>query len=337
VPTLGDRTTGPPRGILKVLIVGSETDQRAAVKMVLQSLSEPPLEISEAPPSAFRAGASPAESFDIAMVLFTADEEAALNYVQERAEHSPRPVLLALVSPKSQSVMKRALRAGADELLFAPLEPGDATRVLLKISEDHWRAERRDGCVICSLTSVVGGVGVTSLAANLGLALRHVYDKRVALLDLNLQTGGLAVNLNLEPEVTILPLARLEHKMDSIQLESALTKHHSGLYLLTAPKRVEECELVTDITVGTVLELMRQLFDYVIVDCGSHIDENAVAAWERSDHLFYVLNQTVVSARCAWRFIDLYDRLGITSLEPHFVINNYHASHPLTDKQIEAT
>jgi pilus assembly protein CpaE len=337
VPSLSSRTSSP-RGTLKVLIVGITPDKRAAAREVLASLSEPPLEIEEASPSpSATASTKPSEAVDVTMVVFDGAEEAALNYVQERSAHSPRPVILALVNGKSPIIMKRALRAGADEIIFLPLDAGDATRVLLKISEDRWRAERRDGCVILSMTSVVGGVGVTSLAANIGLALRHVFDQRVALVDLNLQTGGLSVSLNLEPEVTMLPLARLDQKMDSIQLESALTKHPSGLYLLAAPKRIEECELISDITVGTILELMRQLFDYVIVDCGGHIDEIAVAAWERSDHLFYVLKQTVISARSAWRFIDLYERLGISTLEPRFVLNNFQPAHPLGDKQIEAT
>jgi pilus assembly protein CpaE len=183
---------------------------------------------------------------------------------------------------------------------------------------------------------MVGGVGVTSLAANLALALRSL-NQRVALLDLDLQTGGLAVFLNLEPEVTIMPLVRLDRKLDSIQLESALTKHSSGVYLLSVPKRIEEGELVSDITVGTVLDLMRQLFDYVIVDCGDHVDENAVAAWERSEHLFYVLNQSIAAARCAWRFVDLFERLGLTTLEPRFILNRYNPAHPLTEKAIEAT
>ena len=337
MPSLGARTSSP-RGTLRILIVGISDDRRAPVRQTLATLSEPPLEIEEASPApSALAGGKPAEAADVMMVIFDGAEEVALNYVQERSAHSPRPVIIALVGGKSPLVMKRALRAGADEIIFLPLDTGDVTRALLKISEDRWRAERRDGCVICSLTSVVGGVGVTSLAANMGLVLRQVFDQRVALIDLNLQTGGLSVCMNLEPEVTILPLARLEQKMDSIQLESALTKHPSGLYVLAAPKRIEECELVSDITIGTVLELMRQLFDYVIVDCGGHIDENAVAAWERSDHLFYVLKQSVISARCAWRFIDLYERLGITSLEPRFVLNHHQTSHPLSDKQIEAT
>jgi pilus assembly protein CpaE len=232
--------------------------------------------------------------------------------------------------------MKRALRSGADEILFMPLDPGEATRALLKVSEARWRTERREGGVVISIVSLVGGVGVTSLAANLALALESLHQ-RVALIDLDLQTGGLAVFLNLDPEVTIMPLVRLDRKLDSIQLESALTKHPSGVYLLAAPKRIEEGELVSDITVGTVLDLIRQLFDYVIVDCGDHVDENAVAAWERSEHLFYVLSQTVAAARSAWRFVDLFERLGLTTLEPHFILNRYNPSHPLTDKAIEAT
>jgi pilus assembly protein CpaE len=86
-----------------------------------------------------------------------------------------------------------------------------------------------------------------------------------------------------------------------------------------------------------VLDLIRQLFDYVIVDCGDHVDENGVAAWERSEHLFYVLNQSKAAARSDWRFIDLFERLGLTRLEPRFILDRYSPSHPLTEKAIEAT
>jgi pilus assembly protein CpaE len=322
---------------MKVMLVGEPGDARTQLKTVLAALIEPELEIVEAeaagaPNVAENATAPP----DATLVMVDGNEEVALAFLQSQAARSPRPHLLAVLSARSAGLMKRALRSGADEILFLPLDPGEATRALLKLSEARWRTERREGGVVVSMMSMVGGVGVTSLAANLALALRSL-NQRVALLDLDLQTGGLAVFLNLDPEVTIMPLVRLDRKLDSIQLESALTKHSSGVYLLSAPKRIEEGELVSDITVGTVLDLMRQLFDYVIVDCGDHVDENAVAAWERSEHLFYVLNQSIAAARCAWRFVDLFERLGLTTLEPRFVLNRYNPSHPLTEKAIEAT
>src|SRR5580658_703474 len=325
-----------PRGSLRVHLVGDSAEQRAMVKVALQALGDPPLEIVEGEPK----GHPPAENGalpDVTMIVFDGAEDAALEYLHQQAAQSPRPMLFALVGQRSAVMMKRVLRAGADELLFLPLDAGEATRALLKISEARLKAERREGGVVCSFASLVGGVGVTSLAGNLGLALQSELDKKVALIDLDFQTGGLAVFLNLEPEVTIMPLIRLGRKFDSIQLESALTKHPSGMYVLAAPKRIEEGELVSDVTVATAIDLLRQLFDFVIVDCGDHIDENVVAAWERSDHLFYVLDQTVAAARCAWRFIDLFERLGLSALEPHYLLNRHMPAHPLGETQVETT
>jgi pilus assembly protein CpaE len=335
VPTLGIKSE-PRRGALRLQLVGDGPEQRAEVRSALEALGEPPLVITES--TADSHVILPGDQApDVSVVLFNGNEEHALDYLEGQAARSPRPVLFAMLKERSPGLMKRVLRAGADELLFLPLETGDATRALLKISEARWRTERRDGGVVCSFTSVVGGVGTTMLAGGLGLALRHLRNKRVALIDLDLQSGGLAISLNLEPEVTILPLIRLERKLDSMQLESALTKHPSGLYLLAAPKRIEESEMISDLTVATVLDLMRQLFDFVIVDCGSHVDENAVAAWERSDDLFYVLQQSILAARSAWRFIDLFDRLGLNALKPKYLLNRYRPSHPITDRQIEST
>src|SRR5208282_6572359 len=136
-------------------------------------------------------------------------------------------------------------------------------------------------------------------------------QKQAAIVDLDFQSSDLSVLLNLEPEHTIVDIADSSKKLDSIRLESALTKHSSGLYLLAAPKRIEDGEAVSADQVGAALDLMRQLFDFVVVDCGRNLNEITVAVWERSDHLYYVLNQSIGAVRCAWRFLDLFGRLGI--------------------------
>jgi len=336
VSVLGTKTEGR-RGALRVLLVGEAEDRRAEVKTALDALGDPPLEIIEAVPGA-SAPTNGGPPPDVTMVLFNGgNEEASLNYLQQQSEGSPRPILFALVHERSPVLMRRILRAGADELLFLPMDAGDATRALLKISETRRRAERQAGGVIIALVSTVGGVGVTSLTANMGLALRYTLNKRVAVVDLDLQTGGLAVFLNLEPERTIMQLCESERKLDSIQLESALTKHPSGIWLLAAPKRIEDSELVSDKNIGPILELMRQLFDYIIVDCGGYIDENAVAVWERSDQVFYLLDQSIAAARCAWRFLDLFGRLGLSGVEPSFILSRYLPHHPISEEQITHT
>ena len=325
------------KATLRIELVGQSPELRDAAKNALSRVTEPQLQIIDPVEDGSANGESTGkQAIDVAMVLFDGDTDKSIDYLERLSGQNPRPALFGLMKERSPGLMKRLIRAGADELLFLPLDPGDLTRALLKISETRVRAVRHDGGKVISLTSIVGGVGVSTMAANLAFALRYQLDKRVALLDLDLQGGALAVLLNVEPELTIMPLCRLDKKLDSIQLEAVLTKHPSGVYLLAAPKRIEEGELVSDVTVSAVIDSMSDMFDFVIVDCGHHLDENSIAAWERSNHLLYVLTQSVISVRSAWRFIDLIERLSLT-IEPHYAINRFLPKHSITQKQLENT
>src|SRR5208282_5518109 len=188
VPFIGSKSEGR-RGAMKVMLVGDPGEQRTQLKTVLAALAEPELEIIEGETAtAANLSQNVAAPPDVTLVIVNGNEEAALSFLQNQALHSPRPSLLAVLTARSAGLMKRALRAGADEILFTPLDPGEATRALLKISEARWRTERREGGVVISVTSLIGGVGVTSLAGNLALALQSLHQ-RVALVDLDLQTG----------------------------------------------------------------------------------------------------------------------------------------------------
>jgi hypothetical protein len=167
-------------------LVGEDEGRRAEIKAALDNLGDPPLEIvSVTPQAGGKESSNGVAPPDVTMVVFNGNEEASLNYLQKQAERSPRPALFALVHERSPGLMRQILRAGADELLFLPLDPGDATRALLKVSESHRREEKEQGGIICSVVSTVGGVGVSSLAANLALALRYTLSKRVAQVEID--------------------------------------------------------------------------------------------------------------------------------------------------------
>jgi len=333
MPPLTSKTDG--RSPLRIHLAGGEDSNRSEVKSLLDSLDDPTVEVSEGLP-AHSAGNNdgPAE---IVAIVIDSHEQNSLEEIQRLAAQSPPPVLLALVKERSSALMRRALRAGADDVLFLPLDRSDITRALLKVTENSRREEHDEaGGRICSFISLTGGVGVTTLSGSLALALSYTHKKRVGLVDLDLQNGGLAVFLDLEPERTIALLTDQRGAIDSIQLESALTRHDSGIYLLAAPRRIEESEAVSEGTVTAVLDVMRQLFDFVVVDCGSHINENVAAAWERSDEIFYVIEQSIAAARSAVRFLDLFGRLNI-EIQPAFVLNRFDSRHPMNEDLIGRT
>ena len=325
---------GTPRGGLSVLLVGREEGPMAQAREALRALAEPRLVLAQAPPAGDEALSARA---DVAMVIFGENEEEGLNYLLTESEREPRPVLFALLQGQSEALMRRVLRAGADEVLFAPLAQGDLMRPLLKVSEALRRTEQRAGGKVISLASLGGGAGVTTLCANLGLALQAAGGVRVVLLDLDLQEGGLGDLLGADPKRGILALARLDRKPDSISVEASLTKHRSGLYVLGAPARIEDSEEVSDVLVGSLIDLMRQLFDYIVIDCGDHVDENSVAAWERSQEVLYLLEQSIAATHRAVRFLELFGRLGINGVEPRLVLNRYQPGHPIAEAQIVST
>jgi len=320
------------RDKLSVVLVGDDLERRALAAAALAEIQEPLLELSERD---FHQYGDAAVAPDVVMTLFSGNEAEPLAFLQAQAERKPGPRLVAILSERSAALMRLALHAGAEEILFAPLETDAVTRVLMKVGEERYRRNRRRGVVI-SVASLSGGVGVTTVAGGLALALAYSLDKVAAVVDLDFQKGGQNIFLNLEPTQTIASLIEHVRMLDSIRLESALCKHPSGAYLLAAPRRFEDGERVSDLAVGAVLDLMAELFDYVVVDCGKRVDENSIAAWERSEAVLYVMEQSLVAAAKARRFRDFFERLRLRFTAPHFVLNRADAQHQIGEAAVTA-
>jgi pilus assembly protein CpaE len=312
-----------------VHLFGEVEQERAKVRTVLAEFIG--LEIVESGPSSVSEAMPEGE---LAMVVFNSEEAVPLGYLQANAGRSTRPLMVALLHERTPALMRRALHAGADEIMFLPLDENEVIRVLTKLGERERRAERKDFGLIYSLTSLAGGVGVTTLCANLTLALSHLSNTNAAVVDLDLQKGGLSLALHLEPEQTIAALPEFARSLDSLRLEGALTKHPSGIYLLAAPKRIEDADHVLDATVSAVLNLMRQLFDFVVVDCGQRLDENTIAAWEHSDEVVYVVDQSLAAAHSAHRFAELFGRLGLPAVEPHYLLNKADPQSVISESSV---
>ncbi len=309
---------------LVVHLVGENEIERAHVRQVLETVTEPRLEVIDfAPDSATHHPAKP----DAVLVQIEENPAVGLAYLNRLSERPNKPFLVGLLRDEGAAMMRQVLHAGADELLPVPLDADEAMLLFLKLKErdQSGNALSKIG-KLYSVAGLAGGVGVSTIAANLGLAMRYELGRRVAIVDLDLQNGGVALKMHLNPEQTIMPLLDSYRRLDSIKLEAALTKHPSGIYVLAAPKKIEDADLVSDLAVAPVLDLMRQLFDVVIVDCGRRVNENAVAAWERSSEVLYVIDQSLWAARRMPRFTQLFDSLGLRNLSPRLIVNRFEAA-----------
>jgi pilus assembly protein CpaE len=226
--------------VIKIALCGASDVQRDELRTALSQVTELNLELAEN--STFAASTAEGSELHICITILNDDREMWPLQIQELVQSEPGPAIIAAISDRSGEAVRHALRAGADEVLFLPLEQGDVERCLVKICETRQHKGGTRTGAVCSLMSVAGGVGVSSITAAIGLALRRLTQRRVALVDLGLQCSALSAVLDLDPEHTWTELTDPTSKIDSIRLESILCAHESGLHLLAAPKRIEESE-----------------------------------------------------------------------------------------------
>jgi pilus assembly protein CpaE len=322
------------RGSFNISLAGGSSAQRTALRESLAALTDLRIEMAEisAP------GQAPPQSDAVRVLMIVLDEDV------DMWEEELRPWVLshnwsqvtAVVARRTPESVRAALSAGANEVLFMPLDPVDLARSLWTVSEMNRSGGGRASKAAFALVSVSGGVGVSSLTVALGLVLRRLTQKEVALVDLGFQSAALAAILDLESIHSIGELADPTTSVDSIRLESATSKHASGLYLLSAPKRIEDGEMVSPGTIEATIGVMLQLFDYVLIDCGHHVNEGSVAAWERAGNVLYVLDQSITAVRAAQRFLDLFDRLNLKHVTLDLLLNHYRPSHAVSREKIEA-
>src|ERR1700730_14339635 len=169
-----------------------------------------------------------------------------------------------------------------------------------------------------------GGAGQTMLATNLAVALAELTPDRVAILDLDLLFGHVAMLLDLVPRTSlaaITPAAIRSFDRDS--LAYYLTKHaESSLQVLSGTLRPEESELVSGDHVRAIVELLRRQFVHVVIDAGSRFSDPCLAAMELADHVIVLSTAEPSSARATQESQRvLRDLLGVPAERIRFVLN----------------
>jgi pilus assembly protein CpaE len=183
---------------------------------------------------------------------------------------------------------------------------------------------------IVTVYSPKGGTGCTTLAVNLALTLNNE-DTRVALVDGNLQFGDVAVFINEQGKNTIIDLAPRADELDPEIVEEVMLKHAaSGLHVLAAPSRPEYADKVSSGQFSKVLEYLRQMYAYVVVDTAALLTDVTLAAIDVSDLIVLVTTQDIPSIKNCRLFLDLLQTLGIERDRVLFVMNRY-------DKRINIT
>lgn len=232
---------------------------------------------------------------DIILMTLDAGDTDVLNLAERITLHRPRTYVILVAENLDIKTMQTAVKVGCHnitELPSTPKEFSDYIKTVYNNETMRIKSLSENEALLWSSTVITvfgakGGIGKSTIAANLAVKLAEK-RKKVALVDLDLQFGDLHIYLDIEPKDTIIELVQ-DFKSPNIDLvRSYMNVHSSGVHLLCAPKSPEYAELVSAEKVQGLLGLLRNYYDYVIVDTAPSFSEVNMTAIESSSIIFFV-------------------------------------------------
>lgn len=271
------------------------------------------------------------------------DPEAALTLAEAiTVSDRAASVILSWENPDPQ-LMRKALRAGVVDVLppdTSDDELGDAL-ARARVEATYQRATAQptddDGTLgnVITVFSTKGGSGKSLVATNLAVLIEQHQDGDVALVDLNLQSGDLAIMLQLMPSLSIYEAAQSIERMDADALKGYLTRHDSGVSLLAAPLEPSLAEAVSSDAVTRLIHLLREHFSYVVIDGPSFFTDQILAAIDLSDQVILVGSLDVPSVKSLRMALNTLHQLGRPRDQILTVLNRADSSVGLRAAEVE--
>ncbi|GIK41682.1 MAG: transcriptional regulator [Chloroflexota bacterium] len=189
---------------------------------------------------------------------------------------------------------------------------------------------------IVTVFSAKGGVGCSTIAVNVAIALQQNAASKVALVDTSLQFGDVGVLLNLYASRTIADLVSHIDELDNELINDIFIAHSSGIKALLAPPRPEVADTVTPALVTDVLERLRTMFDIIIVDTSSVLDDLVLSVMDISDKIIVVTTPEIPAIKNAKLLFEVTEALEYERERIMFILNKVDKRINIRAEDIEA-
>ncbi|MCK9418559.1 MAG: AAA family ATPase [Nitrospirae bacterium] len=262
------------------------------------------------------------------------DKGNILAFVESVKKKYPLTSVFITCDEKESDLILETMRAGADDYLPRPVNKLELARAIEKVTRQVLvsRSAPEPGAVEGKTISVLGskdGYGKTTVAVNLAACMALRKDRPVMIIDLDLQGGDVSTFLNIQPNYTIADVARNVNRIDANYVRGAMYRHESGLYMLAEPKNVSEVEEITAPKIKAVLNLLKGMGGYIVVDGGYSFDERALTVMDMSDMIILVGVLTLPAIRTIQKSLSVFRDLGYGKDKVKLIINRNGANEDI--------
>jgi pilus assembly protein CpaE len=259
------------------------------------------------------------EDVSLALLEFDGDIELALERINSVLTLGKGVPLYVLLKRKNVDFIIEANHQGVQGFIECP---GEVLHILSILHMQDRRRQGKNGNV-SSFFSLKGGVGCTALATNLASHLTELTDGRTVLVDLNMPLGDTSLYLNMENQrlYSLTDFVYNLNRFDENLIYKSLTRHESGLYVLSLPSEVRELDNLNGELIKTIIHSLRRYYDHVVIDCASDLSDLTLSCLDESDNIVLVAEPSLSSFRAVNTAIKLTQTLGYLKESLKLVLN----------------
>jgi pilus assembly protein CpaE len=267
--------------------------------------------------------------------------------VEEMNQNLALVMVMVVLNKYTKGSMKEAISAGAKEILEKPSLQRTLVLTLHKLySREEWLRKDRNtlqkktdsasDAHVISVFSPKGGVGKTTLATNLAIALAGE-GKKVLVMDVNLQFGDSAMAFKLSPEFCITDMAKDIQALSQLEPDEYIAKHPSGVYVLSSPKRPEDAAFMTTEHIRAMVDLLKKKFRYIVMDCPNYLNDLVWSCFQVSESVLLVSTLDITTIKNVKNALKLMLSLGLAQSKIKLVFNKVNEKFGIRVSEVEDT
>lgn len=233
--------------------------------------------------------------------------ELPLSAVNELAEVcEPGVTVIAIGDRNDVGLFRDLINNGVSDYLVKPLTPALVQKSLLNVVESATQGRQSDrrGRLV-AVSGARGGVGATMVATGLSWSIANRRRRRVALVDLDLQFGTVALALDLEPSPGLREALEHPGRIDALFIERAMVRQSDTLYVLSGEESLSDPMISDTSSLDILLKELRNKFHYVVVDLPRQVSAATQYVVQNATNLILVTDLSLAGMRDTLRQLSL--------------------------------